>query len=88
MLKKITVSTVLNNNYNSVKFTDTEVITTFKAKFFTFKKLINKIPLIELKSMCIRYAKDNNFNINLKKNDNLKEWFRLFEIELNKSKGV
>jgi len=46
---------------------------------------VQKIPLIELKSMCIRYSKNNGFHHNVKSVVNMKEWFKMFEIEFNKN---
>ena len=90
MLSKKNVNIVMNNNYSSVSFNNVNntVLLVHKQSIFTLKKNVQTIMFYELKNYCIRYAKNNEFNDRLMLNDNFKEWFKLFEIELNKSKGV
>ncbi len=88
MLSKKTINTVLNNNYNGVKFDylSSIVLLTNKQKFFTLKKNIQTIMFYELKTYCKKYAENNNFKDKLISNNDFKEWFKMFEIEFNKNK--
>ena len=90
MLSKKTINIVMNNNYNSVSFdnVNSTIALVHKQSIFSLKKNVQTIMFYELKNYCIHYAVANNFRDKLISNDNFKEWFKLFEIELNKSKGA
>ena len=60
-MKKEFLNAILNNNYNSIKVNETNVIVINKPKFFSLQSNKQTLEFDEIKLYCEMYANDNNF---------------------------